>query len=47
MHKKRLLATPGSEKMLSKLGRFVEKWKDMQDLDRRGVFTSETLVAIE
>ena len=30
--------------MLSKLGRSVE---DMQDLDGRGVFTSETLVAIE
>ena len=40
--RKRIVATPGSEKMLLKLERFVEKLKDVKDSTGRSVSTPET-----
>jgi len=42
---KRKSVTASPEIMLSKLNTFVGKWKDIQDCNRRYVFTSDTLIA--
>ena len=41
------LPTPDSEKMLLKLERFVEKWKDVKDSSGRSIFTTETVPATQ
>lgn len=44
---KRLANTPSPEVILSKLEKFVNKWKDVQDNSGRHVFPPETLGATE
>ena len=43
----RMAATPSPEVILSKMNKFVDKWKDVQGSSTMHVFTSETTPAID
>ena len=43
----RMAATPSPEVILSKMNKFVDKWKDVQGSSTMHVFTSETIPAID